>query len=188
MSEPSHVRPPRRSDAHRNRKLILARAATTLAENPAATLEQVIAGTGLGRTTVYRHFPSRATLIEALIAQGMEAARDLLARARPTEGPFGAALERTIHATLAAGTQIREILALSDRSVAATLAPATQIETSIRCLMRLGVHEGALRADLPLDWHVELYFALATAALQTPAGTDTERAIRDALLNGLGRT
>src|SRR3954453_14471855 len=55
-----------RSDARRNRRSVLDAAVALLAQRPQATMQEVADASGLGRTTVYRHFPRRQDLIDAL--------------------------------------------------------------------------------------------------------------------------
>jgi AcrR family transcriptional regulator len=58
-----------RSDARRNRRTVLDAAVTLLAQHPNATMQEVADASGLGRTTVYRHFPRRQDLIDALFEE-----------------------------------------------------------------------------------------------------------------------
>jgi AcrR family transcriptional regulator len=60
---------PLRRDAERNRQLILATARALFAERGlAASLEDVARSAGVGVGTLYRHFPNREALIDALFA------------------------------------------------------------------------------------------------------------------------
>jgi serine phosphatase RsbU (regulator of sigma subunit) len=55
----------RREDARRNRERIVKAAARVLAQSPSASLEDVATAAGVSRTTIYRHFPDRDSLIAA---------------------------------------------------------------------------------------------------------------------------
>jgi serine phosphatase RsbU (regulator of sigma subunit) len=55
----------RREDARRNRERIVKAAGRVLAQSPSASLEDVAAAAGVSRTTIYRHFPDRDSLIAA---------------------------------------------------------------------------------------------------------------------------
>ncbi|MDN5858880.1 MAG: TetR/AcrR family transcriptional regulator [Pseudonocardia sp.] len=172
-----------RIDAHRNRARILASAAKKLRANPAATLEQIIAGTGLGRTTVYRHFPTRADLVEAVAVHLIDVASGLLDQARPDEGPFRAAFARMTDTAVDVGTGMWGLLSQAGQDTIASSRPAARIEAAVRALLQRGVDEGDLRADVPLDWHVEAYFALAGAVVRL--GDGDARVLREVFLNGL---
>src|ERR1700755_676235 len=71
-----------RSDARRNRRTVLDAAVALLAQRPQATMQEVADASGLGRTTVYRHFPRRQDLIDALyeevLRESSEPARKVL--------------------------------------------------------------------------------------------------------------
>jgi serine phosphatase RsbU (regulator of sigma subunit) len=55
----------RREDARRNRERIVKAAGRVLAQSPSASLEDVATAAGVSRTTIYRHFPDRDSLIAA---------------------------------------------------------------------------------------------------------------------------
>lgn len=58
-----------RADASRNRAAVVAAGFEVLSRHPDASMQDVAAASGLGRTTVYRHFPSREALITALFEE-----------------------------------------------------------------------------------------------------------------------
>jgi AcrR family transcriptional regulator len=74
-----------RSDARRNRRTVLDAAVALLAQRPQATMQEVADASGLGRTTVYRHFPRRQDLIDALyeevLREAAETVQEAVARA-----------------------------------------------------------------------------------------------------------
>src|SRR3954465_4225590 len=82
-----------RSDARRNRRTVLDAAVALLAQRPQATMQEVADASGLGRTTVYRHFPRRQDLIDALFEDVLGEAAATIADAR-TERGGGLALLR----------------------------------------------------------------------------------------------
>jgi AcrR family transcriptional regulator len=62
-----------RSDAKRNRELLIAEAARAFAEHGVDTsLEEIARRAGVGIGTLYRHFPTRHDLIEAVYRQEVE--------------------------------------------------------------------------------------------------------------------
>jgi serine phosphatase RsbU (regulator of sigma subunit) len=81
----------RRSDAEQNYSRIIEAAVDLLEQNPAPSVDQVAAAAGLGRATVYRHFPGRNELLEtarrhALDAAAMSAAERPPAASRDGDG------------------------------------------------------------------------------------------------------
>lgn len=64
---------PRRADARRNRERVLAAAREAFAEGGESTaLEQIARRAGVGIGTLYRHFPNRQVLLEALYVNEVE--------------------------------------------------------------------------------------------------------------------
>src|ERR1700704_4675330 len=67
ISSPIAPAGPQRADARRNRERILAAAREAFAEGGESTaLEQIARRAGVGIGTLYRHFPNRQVLLEAL--------------------------------------------------------------------------------------------------------------------------
>jgi len=65
---------PMRADAKRNRDLLLAAARTAFTERGAeASLEDIARRAGVGVGTLYRHFPTRQDLVEAVYVEEVEA-------------------------------------------------------------------------------------------------------------------
>jgi AcrR family transcriptional regulator len=74
MSEPALTSRPMRADARRNYdKLIAAARAAFTEEGATASLEEVARRADVGIGTLYRHFPSRQELIEAVYVEEVEA-------------------------------------------------------------------------------------------------------------------
>ncbi|MGH8963562.1 MAG: TetR/AcrR family transcriptional regulator [Jatrophihabitantaceae bacterium] len=79
-----------RSDAKRNREVLIVAAATAFAERGVDTsLEEIARQAGVGIGTLYRHFPTRHDLIEAVYRQEVEilcaGVDELLADRQPDE-------------------------------------------------------------------------------------------------------
>src|SRR5215218_11084670 len=64
---------PRRADARRNYEKVLAAAREAFAEGGESTaLEEIARRAGVGIGTLYRHFPNRQALLEALYVEEVE--------------------------------------------------------------------------------------------------------------------
>ncbi len=80
----SRISPPRRADAERNRSKILDAARAAFAESGAAvSMAEISRRAGVGMATLYRNFPGRRELLEALYVDEVDAICDA---ARTAEG------------------------------------------------------------------------------------------------------
>lgn len=144
-----------RSDALRNRDLLVAAARAAFADAEGAVpLEGVARAAGVGIGTLYRHFPTREALVEAVYAAELDdltaAAPELLRTLPPDRalrawmhryGEFFAA-KRGFLDTLRAGLASGRIS-----------APATRerINAALGSLLEAGAAARTLRGDVPPD-------------------------------------
>ena len=97
---PGRTRRPR-TDAVRNRERLLAAAKAVFgAGGPEASLEAVARHAGLGIGTLYRHFPTREALFEAVYRHEVEQLADLAGQLRNDAAPIEA-LRRWLRANVA---------------------------------------------------------------------------------------
>jgi AcrR family transcriptional regulator len=80
--------PKRRADAERNREKILSAAGDAFAEEGEVSMAEIARRAGVGMATLYRNFPGRRELLEALYADEVDA---LCAAAETVEGPTAGA-------------------------------------------------------------------------------------------------
>jgi AcrR family transcriptional regulator len=91
--EPTKLQPPLRADARRNRELILAAADAAFAEEGLGVpVDEIARRAGVGAGTLYRHFPTKEALFEAVLISHMEEltryGEGLLGRAQPDQALF----------------------------------------------------------------------------------------------------
>jgi AcrR family transcriptional regulator len=151
-----------RRDAQRNRDAILAAAREVFPEQGLeAPLEEVARRAGVGIATLYRRFPTRTELLDAVLApavqEHVDAAEQALAMDDPWEG-FAFYLERTCR--LQAGDRgLNDIMSMR-------LPRATAVEAAKRRLYRLteeiivrAQRAGRLRGDVTPEDLVFLHWA-----------------------------
>jgi AcrR family transcriptional regulator len=91
--EPTAVRKPR-ADAQRNRSRLLEAATAAFAEKGSgASLDEIARTAGVGAGTLYRHFPTRDALIEAVYRNGTEQLVSAAGRLAETHSPVTALRE-----------------------------------------------------------------------------------------------
>jgi AcrR family transcriptional regulator len=108
----SQAGPSKRADARRNYERLLAAAAAAFAEHGAddVSLEEIARRAGVGIGTLYRHFPARQALLEAVYRDQVDALDALAAKLIVAESP-GDALGDWMRAFLAFGRTKRSLSA-----------------------------------------------------------------------------
>lgn len=174
-----------RADAERNRALLLAAAKTAFAaKGPGASLDEIARAAGVGAGTLYRHFPTRDALVEALYLNETGHLADAAQRLAASHPPVEALREwmRVFVGYIATKRAMAEVLnALADGPSALYAASTAQIYTSITQLTDRAVASGEIRLDLaPID----LLRALSAVA-STGAGEAAAKQLVDVLIAGL---
>ena len=165
---------PGRSDARRNREKLLAaaRAAFGAADGTVA-LESIARDAGVGIGTLYRHFPTREDLVEAVYAAELDdvatSAPALLAKF-PPDVALRAWMDRYA-AFIAAKRGIADALCAGFASGRmATPRTRERITAAIATIVDAGVKAGSLRADVEAEDVTAMVLGvfLSTAASNTP--------------------
>jgi AcrR family transcriptional regulator len=175
---------PLRADARRNREQVLQAARSAFAESGfGVPLDEIAVRAGVGPGTVYRHFPTKEALFEAVIAARLE---DLVAdaRRRGQEADAGAAffgfLAR-LRVEAAGKRDMPDALAVPG-SLRDDLTEATGV------LLRRAQQAGAVRANLEVPDLIRLVkWAIASindTSMGEP-GADTSDLIFTVLSDGL---
>jgi TetR/AcrR family transcriptional repressor of mexCD-oprJ operon len=163
---------PRRADAQRSIAAILDAALIALSRDPEASVSEIARAAGVGRVTLYGHFPNRADLIDAALARAIDDGDAALDQLELTGDPR-AALTRLIHSSWTLVNRSRALL-LAAQGV---LPPgrirdlhAGPVER-VQRLVERGRREGAFRTDLPTSWLVGvLHSVMHSAADEINAG------------------
>lgn len=137
----------RRTDARRNHERIVAAALQVFAERGLeATVPEVAARAGVGKATVYRSYPTKDDLIEAVIRHryGRIEERTSAALAEPDAGRALAALLPDIFEMLAADRLLADVMYEQPSGRAGILG-------LVGTLMEAAKEEGAIRPDATVD-------------------------------------
>ena len=82
---------PKRADARRNYDRLLSEARASFAEHGTdASLEDIARHAGVGIGTLYRHFPTRLDLLEAVYREEVDGLQQAAERLTPEHAPFEA--------------------------------------------------------------------------------------------------
>jgi AcrR family transcriptional regulator len=143
-----------RADAARNRERVLAVARKLLARGDSSLqMNQLARAAGVGVATVYRHFPTRQDLLEALVNEHLQALLDTAREAEASDEPR-AGLQRFLRALLdlmLADIGLAEVLnAARDAHPQTTQLKAGFLAATERLLARAH-RSGVVRAEVQAD-------------------------------------
>jgi AcrR family transcriptional regulator len=147
--------PAGRADARRNREIVLRTAMRVFTEEGLeVSLGRIAQRAGVGAGTVYRHFPSKEILVEAVLAEHIEAlvaaADRWAARAAPGDALFGFLLE--VIENSAGRQHFCDVLTADQGWPRAVLAAAAQrFREALERLLCNAKQAGAIRADVRAD-------------------------------------
>src|ERR687897_3249851 len=86
----------RRADAERSVARILDAAVDALASDPEASMAEIARRAELVRATIYVHFPTRESLLEAVTERAIAEVTQAMAAAEPDRGDPAEALQRVL--------------------------------------------------------------------------------------------
>jgi AcrR family transcriptional regulator len=171
-------------------RAILDSVARTFTERGSAvSMTEIATRCGVGRATLYRHFPTREILLAELHRVAVRDVGDALQRAGLEQLEVPAALARAAHVVLAVGHKyavvVREQVPVP-REEADRL-----VREPLRAVLRRGRLDGVLRPECSIDWLEDMFVGLVGAGVQqiVRRGADldvTATAVVSAFLEGAG--
>jgi AcrR family transcriptional regulator len=179
---------PLRADARRNRDLLLATAVRAFSEHGLdASLEAIAKEAGVGIGTLYRHFPTRETLIEAAyrneLAVVCDAASTLLATL-PPEQALRTWMDRFIDymtTKIGMAEALRAVIASGANPYAES---RDRLDSAVGALLDATAATGAIRADVEPD-DVLINLSGTALAAGEPSQRDQAGRLLDLLMDGL---
>lgn len=129
----SQAGPPKRADARRNYDRLIVAAAAAFAEHGAddVSLEEIARRAGVGIGTLYRHFPARQALLEAVYKEQVDALDALAAKLMTSETP-GPALGEWMRAFIAFGRTKRSL----SSALIATIGKDSELLSACSMILR----------------------------------------------------
>ena len=172
---------PVRADAVRNRAKVLEAARDIFAEKGGATTtEDVAKRAGVGIGTVFRHFPTKAALFQALIEDRFEALADFAEEAAKKQKTPGDALFLFLERMVKDGPAKRTLLDELGIDVRAKMMewPSKQrVKAAMDSLLAASQKAGVVRKDIEAR-DVYAVLAGAAAAWDQSADPKADRALR----------
>jgi AcrR family transcriptional regulator len=165
-----HRRPLRR-DAVANRERLLAAAVTTLLRHGSgATLSQIAEEAGVGIGTLYRRYPTRDALMEALQARAFRLVIERVKEIEAQELPGIDALRLFLERTVDHGSQlVMPAHGAPQPASAETHRLRGELHGRIAAMVERGVRDGSVRPDLTM---LDLITFGSLIAIPQPGATD----------------
>lgn len=155
------------------------------AGGPGASLEAVARAAGVGIATLYRHFPTREALFQAVYAAEVD---ELVALAERGDDPPADALRAWLHGGLrmiATKKGMIEALAPAYDPAADFYADAgARMRGTLTALLERAVAAGAIRADVPAEDLFRVLVGLC-ASREAPDWQDRASRLLDIFADGL---
>jgi AcrR family transcriptional regulator len=158
-------RPRRRADAERSIARIEDAAIDALATDPDVSMAEIARRAGVVRATIYVHFPTRESLIDAVTQRALSDATREMAAAEPERGDAAEALGRVVAAAWRALGRFHALVAINVRLPPAELRRRHEaVLALLEPLIERGQRDGTFRSDVPPGWHLSMALALVHAA------------------------
>ena len=173
---------PKRADARRNYEKVLAAAREAFAEGGESTaLEEIARRAGVGIGTLYRHFPNRQALLEALYLDEVE---EVCRSAAQFEGadPWEALngwFERFIAYLATKRALAHELLNYLDHDASLFQASRASLFAAGEPLLERAQEAGVVRQDVTIAEVIQMVIGVAKIPAADPS--QTERILRIAL-------
>jgi AcrR family transcriptional regulator len=183
---PASLQRPMRADARRNYERLVTTAAAAFAERGAeASLDDIARSAGVGSGTLYRHFPTRQALLEAVYREQVDLlcarADELLESASPAE-----ALETWLRAVADYAATKRGLAAMMSNLDSGVLSYCRdEMRTAGSALLDRAQEAGAVRADVDLSDLLKLLSMIATSNDHSPEGRRRAERLLAVVMDGL---
>ena len=195
QTTPATTQRRRRSDAERSVQVILEAALEALASDPEASMAEIARRAGVVRATIYVHFPTRESLLDAVMEHAVAEVAQATSEAEPTRGEPEEALERVLRATWQKLGRFHALLAINTTRLSAEELHRRHlpVTTQFAPLIERGQKEGVFRSDVPVSWHLAVLRAIVhTASSEWQSGrlsdAEVEPAMVTSVLAAIGRS
>ena len=180
----------KRADARRNYELLITAATKAFAERGAddVSLEEIARRAGVGIGTLYRHFPARQNLLEAVYKDQVDGLEVLEAKLRVSESP-GAALAEWLRAFTAFGRTKRSLSAALVATIGKDSALMSECSRVLRTctqeLLTRAQEAGVVRSDVEPTDLIRLAHGLIVATEHSGSDTGQVDRMIDLKMGGL---
>jgi AcrR family transcriptional regulator len=175
----------RRADAERSISAITNAALEALASDPDVSMAEIARRAGVVRATVYMHFPTRESLLDAVMEDATTQVADAIREAEPARGEPREALERVLRATWQQLSQFHGVLGININRLSSTELRRRHLPmtTQIVPLLERGQAEGVFRSDVSATWLIAVVRAIVhLASTELQAGRLSQADVEQTML------
>jgi AcrR family transcriptional regulator len=175
----------RRADAERSIASITNAALEALANDPDVSMAEIARRAGVVRATIYMHFPTRESLLDAVMEHATAQVAEATRQAEPDRGEPEEALERVLLATWRQLSQFHNILQININRLSAKELRRRHlpVTTQIVPLLERGQADGVFRDDVSADWLIAVVRAIVhVASTELQAGRLSEADVERTML------
>ena len=191
--EPADLSPGRRlrADAERNRTRLLDAARSAFASGQSSVpLDQIARDADVGIGTLYRHFPTREALVEALYRKELDdlcASAAALLATRSPQRALRAWMDRFAD-YVAAKREMADALRAVYASGAVSVSQARgRLTAAVQVILDAGISDGTLRADVRAEDVVAMTVGMFTATPSIEGGREQLERMFGLLLDAVRR-
>lgn len=156
----------RRADARANRQTVIDASIDLLPHHPDASMQEIADHSGLARTTVYRHFPNRETLFEAVIDEVMWRSREEMSLVTASGLPVAETMIRLSGVMIDLGIHYRLLYENEDLTLGRVRSRAVDGESSVEVFLGQAQARGEIRTDMPAWWLTAMTLSLSMAMVR----------------------
>lgn len=176
--------------SQRSRQAIMDAAVILLASNPGAAFMEVAEVAGIGRATLYRHFPTKEDLIKAITIEAIEATDEVSRKIMSLANNASEALKLTIEMMVPMGDRYHFLSQLPSIDDAEINAHMKRQNNELITLIMAVQQEQRIDRNLPTSWACSVFNSLIYAAWEEVAKGETPKQeiaelVYRTLINGL---
>ena len=148
-------------------------------------MSEIARRAGVVRATIYVHFPTRESLLDAVMEHAVADVAEATRAAEPQRGEPVEALERVLRATWRELARFHALLALNTARLSAEELHRRHVPVldQLEPLIKRGQKQGVFRSDLPVAWHLAVIRAIVhTASREIQGGRIPESKAETAML------
>src|SRR2546430_13499806 len=156
----------RRAEAERRATASPNGAREALGSDRDASMAAIARRAGVVRATIYMHFPTRESLLDAVMEEATGRVAEAIRNAEPDRGEPKEALERVILATWKQLSEFHNILQINMRRLSAQELRRRHLPmtTQFIPLLERGQADGVFRSDVSATWLIAVVRAIVHAA------------------------